>query len=412
MPDKGIRFFATNRAMETLSEAIEFDKKDVGSAARERDRRHRLQGGGYYFVDADAYMSYYFAQIDAEVMPAEAIVEESKIAVFKDFLSDDRIGRVVVCVHGFNVAMHNAITWFRILTDTMRNRGYGASMALRPDDESFAAAKKGSLTAFIGFSWPSNGSALAYNRDQADAVASGQAFANLLARLRVYDKKVVLLCHSMGNYLACNALAGLVNNVYLPNAITAEYIAAQLGLPPKEAQSKENELRKEILRGKDKNGNPIRGDTFLVDIYVMIAPDVERRHVTKSRDETSNRSYVGPFYSGLEHVVRNVVNVYSRFDGALAISSIEKKPKELALKIGDALASWAPWGALDDLKRDPDNKWEMRLGSSAHPVTAPINMTSINATEVAGRPIDHSDHIDSAEVAVAIAEALGLKRAT
>lgn len=411
MSAKGIRFFATNRAMETLSEAIEFDKKDQGSAIRERQRRHRLQGGGYYFVDADAYMSYYFAQVEAGVMPSEAVIEESKATVFKDFLSDDRIGRVVVCVHGFNVAMHNAITWFRILTDTMRNRGYGGSMALRPGDESFANAKKGALTAFIGFSWPSNGSVLAYNRDQADAVASGQAFANLLARLRVYDKKVVLLCHSMGNYLACNALAGLVNNVYLPNAITAEYIAEQIGVPPKEAQKKESELRKEILRGKDKDGNPVVGDSYLVEKYVMIAPDIERRHVTKSRDETTDRSYVGPFYSGLEHVVREVVNVYSRFDGALAVSTIEKKPKDWALKVGDALAAIAPWGALDDLKRDPDNKWEMRLGSSAHPITAPPNMTSINATEIAGRPIDHSDHIDSAEVAVAIAEALGLKRA-
>ncbi|MBL8655726.1 MAG: alpha/beta hydrolase, partial [Alphaproteobacteria bacterium] len=211
--------------------------------------------------------------------------------------------------------------------------------------------------------------------------------------------------HSMGNYLASNALAGLVNRVLLPVAMTAEYINERFkDLPEAEAQALEATIRNEISRAKDAKRQP----PYLIDEYVMIAPDVERRHVTKSRDEQSNRAYIGPFYSGLEHIVGNVVNVYSRFDGALSISTIEKKPKDWALKVGDALAAMAPWGALDDLKRDPDNKWEMRLGSSAHPITAPANFASLNATEIAGRPIDHSDHIDSAPVAEAIASALGL----
>jgi hypothetical protein len=208
----------------------------------------------------------------------------------------------------------------------------------------------------------------------------------------------------MGNYLACTALAGMVNKQSVPYAATAEYLAETLGLDEAAATAKAKELRGEIVRPND----GVRAPPFLVERMVMIAPDVERRHVTKSRDEQSNRAYIGPFYSGLEHIVGNVVNVYSRFDGALAVSTIEKKPKDWALKVGDAIAAFTPWGALDDLKRDPDNKWEMRLGSSAHPITAPANFASLNATEIAGRPIDHSDHIDSAPVAEAIASALGL----
>jgi hypothetical protein len=149
-------------------------------------------------------------------------------------------------------------------------------------------------------------------------------------------------------------------------------------------------------------------ETFLIDRFVMVAPDVERRHVTKSKDQESKRQYVGPFYSALEHTARETTNVYSRFDGALNISNLEKRPKDLALKIGDALSSLS-FGMLDFLERNPDYKWEMRLGSSAHPVTAPPRMRSLNATEIAGRPIDPSDHIDVPALALAIGKALGLE---
>jgi len=404
MAGEGLQFFATNRAMETLSKAVELDPKDAGSAERARERRHRLQSGGYYFVDADEYMSHYLAHVDRHTMPERAVVEASRKSVFEDFLAQEAIGRVVVCVHGFNVDLHHAVTWFRILTNTMARAGYAGGLALRLDKARFAAAAPGSLTAFIGFSWPSNGSTFAYNRDQADAVASAPAFANLLLRLRAYGKKIVILSHSMGNYLACTALAGMVNKQSVPYAATAEYLAETLGLDEAAAVAKAKELRGEIIRPND----GVRAAPFLVERMVMIAPDVERRHVTKSLDQDPQRFYVGPFYSGLEHLVGNITNVYSRFDGALSVSTIEKKPKDWALKVGDALAAITPWGALDDLKRDPDNKWEMRLGSSAHPITAPANFASLNATEIAGRPIDHSDHIDSAPVAEAIATALGL----
>ncbi len=351
MAGEGLQFFATNRAMETLSKAVELDPKDAGSAERARERRHRLQSGGYYFVDADEYMSHYLAHVDRHTMPERAVVEASRKTVFEDFLAQPAIGRVVVCVHGFNVDLHHAVTWFRILTTTMARAG-----------------------------------------------------ANLLLRLRAYGKKIVILSHSMGNYMACTALAGMVNKQSVPYAATAEYLAETLGLDEAAAVVKTKELRAEIVRPADGK----RAPPFLVERMVMIAPDIERRHITKSLDQDPQRFYVGPFYSGLEHLVGDVTNVYSRFDGALSVSTIEKKPKDWALKVGDALAAITPWGALDDLKRDPDNKWEMRLGSSAHPITAPANFASLNATEIAGRPMDHSDHIDSAPVAEAIASALGL----
>jgi hypothetical protein len=42
-------------------------------------------------------------------------------------------------------------------------------------------------------------------------------------------------------------------------------------------------------------------------------------------------------------------------------------------------------------------------------MAAPPNFSSINATEIAGRKIDHSDHIDSAQVVSAIAKALAIE---
>jgi esterase/lipase superfamily enzyme len=406
----GLQFFATNRAMETLGKIVPQPNPNNRSSLEEaRSDRLRLETGGYYFLNADAYMSDYFAQVDPSVMPEQAVVPNSKQDVFAAMLAKPSVGRVVVCVHGFNVALHNAITWFRILTDTMRNADLGANMVLRADGadaKKLETAPANSLTAFIGFSWPSNGSTFAYNRDQADAVASAAAFANLLGRIAAHGKSIGLLCHSMGNYMACNALAAMVKEQSLPVAMMPEYLEANLGMTKDMAQEESKRLRALVRRNP---ANPTDA-TFLVDNFVMIAPDVERRHVTKSFDLQSNRAYTGPFYSAIEHTVAKATNVYSRFDGALSISTIEKKPKDWALKVGDALASISLWGALDDLKRDPDNKWEMRLGSSAHPITAPPNMTSLNATEIAGRPIDHSDHIDVPALAVAIGEALGLAR--
>ena len=99
------------------------------------------------------------------------------------------------------------------------------------------------------------------------------------------------------------------------------------------------------------------------------------------------------------------VNFYSRFDGALSVSNIEKAPREVAHAVGDA-ASKLTFGLLDFLERNPDQKWEKRLGESPAPENAPPGFVSVNATELANRKIDHSDHIDSTQIVARIAKEL------
>lgn len=85
----------------------------------------------------------------------------------------------------------------------------------------------------------------------------------------------------------------------------------------------------------------------------MIAPDVERHHVTKCDNADVETDYVGPFYSGLHHLVDRKINLYSRFDAALSVSNIEKALREIAHTVGDA-ASRLNFGLLDFLERNPD----------------------------------------------------------
>lgn len=208
-----LRFFATNRAMDRLGRA-------VSQGEDGRRARHALSKGGYYFVDMEQYMRFYLATTDADQMPPGAVVHDSEQRVFGDFLCDDRIRAIVVCVHGFNVDLFEASTWFRILTDTMKHtQGTKPRIVTSPDDLALNAdAPEGSLTAFIGFSWPSNGSVLSYLSDQQDAADSKGALASLIARIKAKRKSVNLLCHSMGNYLACHMLAALVDEHIVPAA--------------------------------------------------------------------------------------------------------------------------------------------------------------------------------------------------
>ena len=380
-----IKFFATNRAMENLGQTV--SKSD-------RHIRHKLSEGGYYFVNMEDYMKFYLGTTDASTMPKGAVILDSKKDVFEDFLSNDQIGAIVVCVHGFNVELYEAFTWFRILTDTMKNLPkVGKFIVTSPDElQSNAQAKKDSLTAFIGFSWPSNGNVLSYPSDQKEAIASKAAFGGLLARLKSTGKSLNLVCHSMGNFLVCHTLAALVNKLLIPPVAIND-----------------RNFRNLIERGeKDVDTEVVtrEGENWLIDNYVMIAPDVERRHVTKCDDSNAETDYVGPFYSGLQHLVRRKINFYSRFDGALAISDIEKVPREIGLGIGDAVSKLT-LGLLDFLERNPDQRWEKRLGEAPAPVNAAPGFISINATELANRKIDHSDHIDSSPVVARIVQELG-----
>lgn len=386
-----IRYFATNRALDQLARAF---------PSEDRQKRLKLSEGGYYFVDMAKYLRYYLATTDRSRMPGGAVVQDSAADVFDGFLGDKRIGRVVVCVHGFNVELFEAHTWFRVLTDTMRHiDSVGDRVVTAPDD--LAAKPKtapaGSLTAFIGFSWPSNGDVFSYGSDQREAVGSAAAFAGLLCRIRAAGKAVGLVCHSMGNYLACHALAALINKVTVPADAAGNPKIAQL-----------------LDRGPLRPGSEaVDRNEFFVETMIMIAPDVERRHVTKCEvkdlDEQDDVTvdYVGPFYSGLQHLVGRKVNLYSRFDSALNVSDLEKLPRETALSVGDTVSAWS-FGLLSFLERNPDQRWEKRLGSAPAPINAGPGFVSVNATEIAGRKIDHSDHIDALPVVARIAAELGV----
>ena len=323
----------------------------------------------------EEYMHFYLSTTDADEMPVDAVICNSRQTVFDNFLSCNKIGAIVVCVHGFNVEFHEAFTWFRILTDTMKNTDVGKHVVTSPADlvAKQQHAADGSLTAFVGFSWPSNGRVLSYLSDQREAVDSKAPFAALLARLKSTGKSVNLICHSMGNFLACHALAALVDKHIVP----ADADESTLGL-----------LERKQTR-----------EAWLIDNFVMIAPDVERRHVTKCEDEGREERYRGQFYCGLKHLAQHKVNFYSRFDSVLGISNIEKTSREILTDT----ANWLTLGLIDYLKRNPDQSWEKRLGEAPAPVNAAPGFVSVNATELAHRKIGHSDHVDARPVVDRIA---------
>jgi esterase/lipase superfamily enzyme len=381
-----IRYFATNRDCENLG-------RDFS-----RDERIKLQKGGYHFVDMEAYMSYYLSEVEAKTMPQGVIVKDSQGEVFDNFLNNKKVGSVIICVHGFSVHFHDAQTWYSILTDTLRNlkilKDRVITDPINQDKHLLKSAPDSSLTAFIGFSWPSNGDLVSYLSDQGEARSSAQVLANLITRIHEQPNSpsVNLICHSMGNYLACHMFKQLVNGE---------------SKPIEHKETKSTVLKNRIARMDDMTTKDVN-EMFFVDRYIMLAPDVERRHVTKCvkiDNDKKKEPYVGQFYSGLEHLVGKIHNFYSRFDGALAISNIEKVPRK-ALVSAKGVLDKITFGIFDFLERNPDEKWEQRLGGTQHPIIAPPNMESHNAVELSGREIGHSDYVDSKEIAEEIASIL------
>ena len=378
-----IRYFATNRDCENLG-------RDFS-----RDERINLQKGGYHFVDMEAYMSYYLSEVDSKTMPRGVVVEKSQEDVFDNFLNKEKVGSVVICVHGFSVHFHDAQTWYGILTDALRHtKSLNNRVITDPKNQldmellNSDDVGKGELTAFIGFSWPSNGNVLSYLSDQGEARSSAHVLANLITRIRRMENNpnVNLICHSMGNFLVCHMFKQLVKEESLPYEPDAKKLEAL-----------------KIRIGRD-TADPEK--RYFVDRYIMLAPDVERRHVTKCVEIKGEKEpYVGQFYSGLEHLAGQVHNFYSRFDGALAISNYEKAPRK-ALVSAKGMLDKLTFGMIDFLERNPDEKWEQRLGATQHPIIAPPNMVSHNAVELSGREIGHSDYVDSKEIAEEIANIL------
>ena len=387
-----IRYFATNR-----------DNENLGQDCN-RAERIKLQEGGYHFVDMKAYMSYYLSEVDSKSMPKEVIIKDSQEKVFEKFLNNKKIGSIVICVHGYYVHFHDAQTWYGILTDALRHtrslKGKIITDPVEQDKKIFDdnAVRDGSLVAFIGFSWPSNGNVFSYMSDQGEARSSAPVLANLITRIREQrkDVSVNLICHSMGNYLACHMFKQLVNEESVP----------------KVSNEKISEIFKKRISRIDDVSTVNVEDRYFVDRYVMLAPDMERRYITKCVEvlddigtDKEKATYVGPFYSGLEHLVGQVHNFYSRFDGALAISNIEKLPRK-ALASAKGIMDKLTFGLIDYLERNPDEKWEQRLGATQQPIIAPPNMKSHNAVEITGREIGHSDYVDSTEIANVIADIL------
>ena len=87
------------------------------------------------------------------------------------------------------------------------------------------------------------------------------------------------------------------------------------------------------------------------------------------------------------------------------MSNIEKAAGKL-VESSKGFLDKVTFGVLDFLEKNPDHKWEQRLGATQHPMIAPPNMRSHNTTELSGREIGHSDYVDSMEIVDAIAQVL------
>ncbi|WP_017301813.1 alpha/beta hydrolase [Nodosilinea nodulosa] len=379
-----IRYFATNRDRDNLA-------RDVSL----KDRKN-MQSGGYNWIDARRYMAYYLAETNAQQMPKESLIINSEETVFQAFLSKPSIRRIIIGIHGFNVPLHGALTSFSILADTIRdldafkppeNRLNLIVDPLLPEEQ-YRLNTEDNLTAVVGFSWPANGSVLAYNSDRTEAVSSGPALANMISIIHKFNPaaEIFVIAHSMGNFLACNMLKQLVDREYVPYDYD-KYDQGQLS-----------------LRGQNSGS-----DKFFIDGYFMLAPDVERRHVTKcyrsgeptyqreqysaqKENEMEDVYYLGPFFEGLLHLVGGVYLFYSRHDEALKASKVEKELRERA----------------DDLKelivgRNINNLYEDSLGLNPAPPPAPPNMYSFNASTLSNMQIDHGNYFDTQGIAEKIA---------
>ncbi|MDJ0573267.1 MAG: alpha/beta hydrolase [Pleurocapsa sp. MO_192.B19] len=361
-----IKYFATNRDREHLG-------RDFN-----RDTRIKLQKGGYNWIDTKQYMSYYLATTDPTTMPSEAIIENSQEIIFNNFLNYPSIKHIIVCIHGFNVHLHGALTSFSVLIDTLKKTTkLGSTIITDPttDEAKDYLNTMSDLTAVVGFSWPSNGSVFDYASDRLEAVSSASTLANLISAIRNQNPnaKIHIIAHSMGNFLTCEMLGKLVNK-----EISTLY---------------HNEQIEKMLKRRDHGGE----SKFFVDCYIMLAPDVERRHVTQCDKHDSERKadYLGPFYAGLYHLVGGVYLFYSRHDSALKASKVEKEARE---KIG----------AIKEIftGRDLNNLWEDSLGLNPAPELAPSNIYSYNASTLSNRPIDHGDYFDTVAIAEKISESI------
>ena len=367
-----IRYFATNRDRQKLGRAFD------------RDKRISLQSGGYHWIDTKVCMAQYLGSTNPSSIPIEAVVGNSQLDVLAGYLAKPCIRTVVIGIHGFNVPLHGAITSFSLLAELLQQHlaQQGHSLLMGPPDPQHPIDETRDHIAFIGFSWPSDGSVLAYQSDRNEATQSTAALANTIATIRTVNPgaSVALIAHSMGNYLTCNMLASLLNKESWPQ------------------QAYQNdEAGHRLVSGlsrRDQNGS-----ASFVDQYIMLAPDVERREVTQCPNVqvgSDRLHYNGPFYGGLKHLVGHTHLFYSRHDSALQASVLEKEAlREPIEKLKQRLTG-------PELTR----RWESSLGLNPLPSLAPPNMTGYNATRLTNRTIDHGDYFDAPAIISTIADLL------
>ena len=196
----------------------------------------------------------------------------------------------------------------------------------------------------------------------------------------------------MGNYLACHMLSHLVRESFRP-------VDVEPNVQPLLTRAEED--------AEGETDQPPQRTEWLIDNFVMLAPDVERRHVTTCAGQGVESDYRGCFYSGLQHLSKRTINFYSRFDSALKVSDIEKSARE-GLLAGREAFNKVTLGLFNFRERNPDEKWEKRLGSAPAPSNAAPGFESVNATELANRKIDHGDHVDAVAIVKRIAAELGV----
>jgi esterase/lipase superfamily enzyme len=367
---KPIRFFATNR-----------DRKNLGRDIN-RDKRITLQEGGYHWVDMKKYMAYYLATTDRSNMPSQSIIQNSDKTIFDEFLLKKSVKRIIIGIHGFNVSFEAALTSFSLLADCLSPalKKFGSTLITDPDDpitKPVSDDPNHDVTAFVGFSWPSNGKVLEYLSDRAEAVQTSPILSNLIGYIRTKNPtaEVHIIAHSMGNYLTCNMLSGLIDKVFKPFS-----------------EGNNADIEKQLKR-QDQGGE----NAFFIDRFFMLAPDVERREVTQCDDDDDPKDpksqYLGPFHAGLKHLVQETHLFYSRFDSALKVSVVEKDFVQESFQKGVELFTGT------DLKK----RWESSLGLNPLSSLVPENMYDHNATVLTNRAIDHGDYFDAPAIIEKIA---------
>ena len=173
---------------------------------RDPDRQNdpRTFGGGFNPVSFDS-LRFGWANVVGKTIRSLAVAPErlaadheraelGSRAVFSELAAGMRKGAdTLVFIHGYNVSFEEALKSASNLRKTYRRR---------------------SGLQVVVFSWPSDGSMLpflAYKRDRSDARASSAAFARALRKLEDFLNEVrrggecgaqmLLMCHSMGNYV-------------------------------------------------------------------------------------------------------------------------------------------------------------------------------------------------------------------